>query len=246
MTTSFDTAAHPRVPTGISAGGQFATKPRTESGVQLTHAAIQVRIDASFPVPQANNLDAIASVPEIVAAGANTPSGVAAALGMADREGAYYGDAAGYLGLVEVEPGAPVKSYQLTDAGRALAEADPVSRAALMTAVIDEVPQVRALRSGDQQGVLDRLGADDGLGSTTAVRRLDTFRSWDRMTASPFELTDAVAAAADVAHANLGAAIQVSVSEVEQARRKNLERPVTYCGSCFLQLPASGSCDTCD
>lgn len=246
MTTTFDAAAHPRTPAGVTAGGQFATKALSEPDVQLTHAMLEVRIDESFPVPQANNLDAIASVPDIVAAGANTSSGVAAALGMTDREGAYYADAAGYLGLVDIQPGADVKTYRLTDAGQALLGTDPDHRAALMAAIVDEVPAVTDLRAGDEQGVLDRLGSDAGLGPTTAARRLDTFRSWERMTASPHALADAVAATAGTARANITAAIQVSVREHDEARKRNTERPAAYCGSCFMQLPTSGLCDSCD
>lgn len=246
MTTTFDSAAHPRTPAGVTTGGQFATKPRSETDLRLTPAVVDVRIDESFPVPQANNLDAIASVPDIVAAGANTASGVAAALGMSDREGAYYADAAGYLGLVDLEPNADTKTYRVTDAGQALLDTDPQSRAALMVAIIDEVPGVQDLRDGDEEGLRDRLGSDAGLSGSTIERRMDTFRSWEQMTASPYALAGAVAATETNARGRLTAAVQVSVAEREAARARRAERPVALCPSCFMQMPTSGLCDSCD
>lgn len=246
-TTTFDTRLHPRTPAGVRSGGQFATRPNAEADLQLAPTALDVRIDEGFPVPQANNLDAIASVPDAVAAGADTPKGIAAALGMSDREGDYYGNAAGYLGLVELEPHAPVRTFRLTDAGRVLAETpDPAARAQLMAAIVDEVPAVQDLRDGDEQGVIDRLAGDRDLSGTTITRRLDSFRSWDRQTASPIELADQVALVADGVRTNIGAAIQVSRSERDAAKAHRREAAPALCGSCFMQLPSSGLCDSCD
>ena len=50
--TTFDVAAHPRTPAGVSTGGQFATKARAESPVQMTRTLAE-RAAASLPGIQA-------------------------------------------------------------------------------------------------------------------------------------------------------------------------------------------------
>ena len=203
-------------------------------------------INAAFPAPKANNLEKIAAVVDVVDAGCNTGESVADALDIETREGSYYGDAAGYLGLVDVVSGEAVKTYHVTAQGYALMSLETTGRVDFLKRIIADSPLVQVYAESGNAGVMDVLTHDMEYAEATAVRRAACIASWHNQSGN----------------AGLGALIGATVAGAQsravdaakraaEVRKARIEaatptiRSYGTCLECFTQLPASGSCD-CD
>ncbi|MPV50152.1 hypothetical protein GCG21_09065 [Pseudactinotalea sp. HY160] len=240
-----------RQPAGRPTGGQFAEAARPPAPISL-HAGRgtsdllpgDYEVDDSFPYPQANDLDKIACTVDAVDAGANTHEAIAESLGVHDREGAYYADAAGYLGLLEPVPGEEVRTYSCTSLGQQMTLADNEDRARLMAGMLDHVPAVAIYDEGGEEAVTDLYNLD-GLSETTATRRAATIRSWVGQINDPRHLAGSVRTCRMQTINRAGpAALQAQ----EAARRRSeqrarAEQPPAICPECFMQIPSSGMCD---
>lgn len=238
--------AQARVLKGVPAGGQFATSGRTETpGVRLVVVSQETYpVNDAFPIPQANDLEKVACVVDAVAAGADTPEAVGTVLNVHHREGAYYGDAAGYLGLVDLVPGEQHRRYELTDLGKELLEQDGPGRADLVRRVVACAPVVQAIADGDDRGADLIMGAA-GLGDVTADRRKAAARSWLTALGEDGDL----GARITVTGIDASSRVQAAAEQAEEARRRvreaSRERPVAVCSGCNQALPATGVCDWC-
>lgn len=204
-------------------------------------------IDETFPHPKANNLHKIAAVVDVVHAGANTGSAVAEALDIEEREGTYYADAAGYLGLLETVTGEPVKTYSVTTQGMNLMLSDYAERATMMLHLVAQTPGVQVFAENGREGVMEMLDYA-GLAEATAVRRAGTISSWFNQIANEEDLMAGVIIEIDSAQ---GRALEAAkrAQEVRHARIAAMaprERTFGTCSSCFMSLPATGNCDECD
>jgi hypothetical protein len=224
-------------------GGHFGQRDRPEADTFLGDAA--TAIDLSFPEPQANDLDKVSAVVDAVAAGANTAEAIAESMSMVDREGSYYGDAAGYLGLVQTVSGGDIKTYELTPAGEQMLEADPNERLTMLRDITAQAPGMQMLDEYGTDGVGEYLEAA-GLGEATATRRTATLVSWSRSLAQPEDFANDIAlsvgttrlrSAAAAEHAEEGRAARAS------AAAASMPKPAAICTSCFMALPVSGICD---
>ncbi|WIB65619.1 hypothetical protein [Curtobacterium sp. MCBD17_040] len=75
--------------------------------VTLSSFRAQSTVNDAFPFPQANDLEKVITVVDAVGEHANTSGAIADTIGVsAEREGTYYADAAGYLGLWRPTPAA--------------------------------------------------------------------------------------------------------------------------------------------
>lgn len=232
-----------RVPAGVPAGGQFTEGRRAESAVSLRPSAlIDVVYDTSTPVPQADDLDKVATVPSLIAGGAHTAKGIGTGLGMTTRQGDYYAQAACHLGLAQADAGT---GYRLTDAGHVLAEADSGERAELISAIAYDAPNVSALREQGEDGFHSFAEAGGGVGETTAQRRLQTAQAWLSQCADPDTLAARTTDTSAVAQANMAQAAAASQAKLQRRKTRTPSAP-RNCPECFSEIPpAHESCREC-
>jgi len=237
-----------RQPAGTPTGGRFAAEARAGAGVSLaaTGAALlpgDYQVNDDFPYPQANDLDKVSEVAYAVRAGATTPSAIAQALDVHEREGAYYADAAGYLGLVEPVQGADVRSFSVTGLGEQFALADDQDRADLVAAMVDRTPPVAVLDEEGVDGLADFYNTE-GLSPQTAHRRAATISSWADQVGDPQVMAGAVRSLhSEVVHrAPVAAERAREEARVRRLSRQRVEPEVRVCPSCFMQVAASGAC----
>lgn len=241
-----------RQPAGRPTGGQFAEGARPPAPISL-HAQTGTsnllpagyEVDDSFPYPQANDLDKVACTVDAVNAGANTPEAIAEALGVHDREGAYYADAAGYLGLVEPVHGEEVRTYNCTSLGQTMALADNEDRARLIADMLEHVPAVDLYADGGEDAVIELYNLD-GLSETTATRRAATIRSWVNQISDPRHLAGSVRTCHMQTINRAGPAARQAQAAAARRRAEQSAReaqPPAVCPECFMQLPTSGHCD---
>jgi len=201
-------------------------------------------VNDTFPHPKANNLDKIAAVVDVVHAGANTGTAVAEALDIEEREGAYYADAAGYLGLVDTVGGEMVKTYAVTDRGEKLRLSDNAERCAMLKDIIASTPGVQVYAESGRKGVMEMLDFA-GLSEGTSIRRAACIQSWFNQATEDIALSAAVLLSVTNAQ---GRAL-TAAKNAEEARKARVlaaapvVRETETCTNCFMKLPVSGICD---
>ena len=232
-----------RVPRGVPTGGRFTEHDRADGDIALSAGLVGL-VNESFPLPQANNLEKVISVIDAVAAGANTGSAIAEALAMHDREGAYYGDAAGYLNLVDVERGVSPKTYTLTPLGEQMLGVNAADRIDVIANIVRSAPPVQAIEDLGEDGAREIISEGDLTGETVE-RRFQSARSWGRATFNLSALTELAGREIDECRAR-------AVSAAERARElreirliASREPVIVVCPECFMQLPVSGVCGNC-
>ncbi len=166
-------------------------------GNKVTLSDLEKSILAEIPVPQADELDIVFTVPEHVEQGNNTRSQIAKELRYASRQGPYYADAAMALRLIQSErlPGHTSERLVLTDLGREYIATESESRVNLRRDIVLDAPIVKYVSS--QLGITDgervpyplpQILLDEGevakvleefnINPGTARRRAHTFCSW--------------------------------------------------------------------
>lgn len=212
-------------------GGRFDHKVGTDAAVILERQ----EAGYGFPAPQADRLDKVAVAVDAVQAGADTPEAIADALDIDARQGSYYGDAAGYLGLLTQESENP-KRYSLTAAGEQYYDAAPEEREAILVGLVAESDVVQEYDSRGLAGVEEILG-DRNYAESTASRRAKTAESWSSQVQSS------------------GLCSPEAIDEARARARKFVaERPAIQvtqpvqrevCGECFMEKSVTGAC-MCD
>lgn len=240
MTTRFNEAQHPR-----QATGQFTDKAHSapEPVVHLRAVpSLEEAINESYPVPQANSLERVSATVSAVAADVNTSSAVAQALDVDDRQGSYYLNAAGYLGLVEVERdgehGASI--WHLTALGEEMTRLDDDARAQLVAGLAESTPAVAAYRDGGVEAAEDTISELGEYGDDTVARRAATASSWANAIDSDF--TAGVAQITDAARGRFEVAAAAARVEREQILASRVAKEPELCDVCWTQLPATGVC----
>lgn len=202
------------------------------------------RIDDSYPVPQANSLAKVAATVDAIEAGADTDEAVAVAIGVTARQGAYYANAAGYLGLVATQSSTSPRQWVLTPEGAQFLNANAQTRTNILGHVVSLIPEVdHALNDG---GEVEEMLAER-LGESTALRRAATVQSWLDTLTNEAKANEYLALESDGVRDRIDEARAVATRAREEARRRaRLERPAAVCTHCFMVLPASGTCSNCD
>lgn len=232
--STFNEADHPRVPSG-----QFAPKPEMSAGVALLAPdPLQgYHVDTSWPVPQANDLDKVMLASDVVYAGVDTARGVADALGVSEREGAYYADAAGYLGLIGRCNSGGVKGYEPTALGELMAQSGRSEKTALLARMVSMSPIVAMAADADEGDPME------GLADSTRGRRLATAESWLRQVTDQ----DGLGAAFEHVYEHRAAAVADAVKRAAADREaRRAQQTPAVCPTCWMALPASGVCGTCE
>lgn len=202
------------------------------------------RVDTSYPVPQANSLAKVAAAVDAIEDGACTDDAVAHAIQVTPRQGAYYANAAAYLGLVTQSGQQAPREWTLTPAGAEFLNANAPTRAEILGHVVAQIPEVDAVLHDGAD--VEELYSHQ-LGESTAARRAATTEAWMDT------LTDRSKAAAELTletdgvRDRIDAARQVAVDARAAARRKaTVERSGSVCPRCFTTMPLAGGCPSCD
>jgi len=169
---------------------------RKEGGMSLTEQELSMLTE--IPVPQADDLDIVFDVPQMVRDGHDTRSKVASQIRYVDRQGPYYADAAMALGLVQVEGslGKGPQRLALTALGEQYLASSGSQRPALRRNVVLGAPIIKYVsaelgltRNGEparyppppelltEEAVAPVLERFD-IGSQTALRRAHTLCGW--------------------------------------------------------------------
>ena len=240
-TVTWDETKHPR-----EQAGTFAEKTNTAPEAALHLRALPSLTDAineSYPIPQANSLVSVSATVSAVAADVNTPSSVAEAISMDPRQASYYLNAAGYLGLVEVDTeydtGAGI--WRLTGLGEQMTHMPANERAALIAELAESTPAVAGFRENGLDGATDAIAESSDLGDETIARRAATASSW----AQTIDALDYAASEARVTEAARGRfelASAAAKAEREVLIAARTPKAPEICGSCFMEMPTSGAC----
>lgn len=223
MTMTFDPMAHPR-----SGNGQFSEKLGSDPEVGLAYS----EGGHGFPAPQADRLDKVAVAVDAVAAGCETPDSIAESLGMTQsRNGHMYGDAAGYLGLVEVINENP-KHYGLTPLGEQFIDMEPDQRSAMLNTLVADTDIVQTYNDRGDDGV-EELLEERGYSGETVSRRAQTAASWAKHVegAERLDLT-----------AEINATRERAVEAAKKVESKRQEAQPEICMNCFTQKSVTGAC----
>jgi hypothetical protein len=203
-------------------------------------------LNTSYPAPQADRLDKVAVVVDAAAAGCTTAEAIAASLDLVPRQGSYYANAAGYLGLLELKGDSEISEWEITAAGQAFLALTPEERIIALHEIVSQAAPVQAYLEGGEEAVEVLLGAS-GLSGQTIDRRLHTVISWTEAVTSPETAVPAIRTEQDGARIRAVAAALAQAERIREVREmaKAKERPVSFCGTCFLQMPAAGDCQYC-
>lgn len=138
-------------------------------------------VKRSGPIPQADRLDKVALIPFLVNEGFKTPETVAPLLEFSPRQGRYYLDAAGSLGLLE-------RSYELSELGQEYLTCSPGIRHQLLARAVLGLPLAHEALVGLLLSDKAQMTKSDflelarrstvGLSPSTATRRAQTLWSW--------------------------------------------------------------------
>jgi hypothetical protein len=192
-----------------------------------------------FPLAQANDIEKVLTAVDAIRAGANTPDAVATALGLSDRQGAYYADAAGYLGLVDTVSGAEYKTYEATDMGVLLTDSDAATRADGMTKIIARIPEMSVLSEVGAEGLAERLSTT--MSETTAGRRASTLVTWAR-SYERRDLSFVIGTEMHDAQERIVAAVERAQADREARARAAAEPEPEICTDCWMAKSVSGAC----
>ncbi|WP_018185982.1 hypothetical protein [Microbacterium sp. 77mftsu3.1] len=239
MTTIiFDEAQHPR-----EAAGRFTDKAHTapEAALLAPTGTLTEAINDAYPIPQANSLEKVSATVSAVAADVTTPRSVALALGVDDRQGAYYLGAAGYLGLVEHDTDFEgAAAWRLTALGEHMTRLEDHERAALLAELAESTPAVAGYRENGEEGAADAISEVAELGDETIGRRAATAASWAKTIDAQSYVADESRVTAE-ARENFALAAAAARDEraVIAARAPKVAE---VCQNCFTEIPASGTC----
>lgn len=212
-------------------GGRFDHKVGTDASIVLERQ----EAGYGFPAPQADRLDKVAVAVDAVQAGADTPEAIADALDIDARQGSYYGDAAGYLGLLTQEGENP-KRYALTAAGEQYYDADPADREAILVGLVAESDIVQTYEDRGLAGVEETL-AERNYAESTATRRAKTAESWaTQVNDSTLCTPEAIEEARERARKFVAERPAIQVTQPVQRE---------VCGECFMEKSVTGAC-MCD
>lgn len=216
------------------------------STVKKTVKISRVDVNEDFPHPQANRLDKVSTTVDAIYNGATTPASLSHALDVVDRQGSYYGDAAGYLGLVEERTNGEFKEYYLTSKGEFFVKQDATGREQILRETIDNMPLMQIYREEGDAAAMDFIQNTQDLCDTTALRRLTTLKTWDDTLAS--SISESIEADKADGESRFVEASQYA-AEQKQKRLKKQKKAETHgalCPNCFMEMSLNGECSNCD
>jgi len=203
-----------------------------------------------YPAPQADRLSTVVAVVGAVASGCDTAQAASEAIGMVERQGAYYTNAAATLGWLTKDAGSCPVTWQLTDSGAALTAASPADQVEMLIDTLLSNEYAAGYDPADGGRSLEADLCHSGLDADTAARRVQTLRSWwDTASLEPEQLLAALAAEQTAVTGRVPAARATADQQRAEARAARAVQagPVygSVCPSCFMTMPLSGACPNC-
>lgn len=221
---------------GVSMPAELKAAPLPEEEVDWE----ALDVNASYPFPQANSLTKIAVALDAVNSGADTDDGIAEALGVSERQGAYYATAAGYLGLIESSGDSP-RVWSLTNAGASFLNVDADMRADILATIVDRIPVT--VEDNEDLILSDVLDADSAINNTTAERRAATLATWRKTLSNLETATEQLKLETDGLRSRIESAAKRSKATRTRVRKKSAPAaPLDVCQKCFTVKAASGTC----
>jgi len=208
----------------------------------------------AWPIPQASDLEKVSSVVDAINNSATTAQSIAEALGTVDREGGYYANAAGYIGLIEkYEDDQNLTQYGLTMAGQTFVNLSPSERAVMLSEMIKETPIAQTYNESSSKEDFEKQlmgGGKNGLTDVTAKRRASSFESWTKQLGDVSNLSSTLEKqqVETISRSILASKNQQIAREArkEQLAASNGQLVGAVCPTCFIQMPVSGKCLNCD
>lgn len=245
-----------------------ATGKRFDAGVIKTAGDVFARVDAieylskgtsgtggniygiasydEWPVPQADDLDKIGSVVDSINAEADTPEAIGDAIGVGDRNGSYYANAAGYLGYVEKHTDYNgFTRYGLTTLGEQFLAMDENDRAVALASSVEHSPLVQSARAGENvEEEISKSGATGGYSDAVARRRAQTISSWIRSVDNRGQLQQKMSSsrASTIMRSVEAAEKQREMLAKKKAEMKPQQKQQETCPVCFTIKSLDGSC----
>jgi hypothetical protein len=205
----------------------------------------------NWPLPQADNLDKIATVVDAIEGGATTSDSIGESIDTVDRQGSYYANAAGYLGLVEKsKDDIGVTQYSLTIAGQQFLASDEKERTVMLSQMIEQTPLMQSYReTGGDKSKLEKTIVENGLENSVAKRRAASIVTWSEKLKNVSSLTSEISSSRQETITRAIAASQKQ-NIVREAKKQELFATVVkqngkICTNCFMAMPLSGICDNC-
>jgi hypothetical protein len=207
---------------------------------------------SNWPVPQADNLDKLSTVVDSINGGANTADSIGEAIGAVDRQGSYYANAAGYIGLVEKhKDDIEGTQYHLTMAGQQFLALPPEQRTQMLQQMVEATPVMQSYREGgdSKENLVKTIQQDGGYEETVARRRAATINTW----ADTLSKSDFSSALSQQQQETVNRAISASKNQAEAREKKknemfasSVQKHGEICSSCFMTKNLKGVCDNCD
>jgi hypothetical protein len=205
-----------------------------------------------WPIPQADNLDKIATVVDAINGGATTADSIGESIDTVDRQGSYYANAAGYLGLVEKSKDeVGVTEFSLTSAGNEFLSLDSQERTVMLAQMINQTPIMQSYRaSNGDKTELEKTIVESGYEESVAKRRANTITGWNNTLVN----SDALTAQMSVGRKEtIRRALVASRKQQEAKEAKKQEifasiakKDGNMCTGCFTARSLSGVCANCD
>lgn len=215
---------------------------------QISFNPDEVRVnDTDFPHPQANRLDKVSTTVDAINGGATTASSIAQTLDVVDRQGYYYADAAGYLGLVEEARTGELKEYALTSLGQEFAQASPEEREKIIRDQVAGMPLMQIYQEEGPEAAKDFMQSSQNTGDSTVERRVATLNTWSRFLGST-NFSKLIADDQSAGQTRVISAAQYAEQQREKIKAKSTPAPVgETCQKCWLQKPLGAEqCPNCE
>lgn len=202
---------------------------------------------AAWPIPQASDLDKVSTVIDSINHSATTADSIGEAIDVGVRNGSYYANAAGYIGLVEKHKDVDgVTHYSLTTAGQTFSMLDANERTAMLSSMVNRTPLAKSYR--DDPTSIEKEIAGGDYSETVAKRRASTLNTWMTTLSNSDSLASSISQQSKDTIARSVEASRKQQIEAEKRRQERTSQQVVgqVCTSCFMVKPASNICPTCD
>jgi len=204
----------------------------------MQHCEPQVRLspprrEADDIVPQANSIEKVVLAVGAVDAGCATASEIADVLGVTERQGDYYANAACSLGLLRKSD---VGQWDVTELGHRAANADVNELVDILTDQLAQDENVVTYLENGEAALMDDWEQRGDISSSTLKRRVATAKAW-----SDFYTSSRDKQVAILAHQGM----LISQIRTRPKPRKPSLRG-RYCQSCGIALPYAATSSQCD
>lgn len=236
-----------------AAAAAAAKKKAAVRPVQVSSSFVSDASYDSWPLPQADNLDKVSTVVDAISGGATTPESIGESIDAVDRQGSYYANAAGYIGLVEKsKDDVGMTQFSLTMAGQTFQNLPTEERAVMLKQLVEQTPLMQSFRSSgnDREELEKTISQSGGHEASVSKRRAASIMAWNDSLAN----VESLSASMDTGRQQtISRSIEASQTQaVERANKQQalfasvVKQHGAICSQCFMAKSLNGTCDNCD